>query len=376
MIPAVPAYLGEAFKDAAPGHRYSLYFSYWKPGTWKPEDKQKAQAAKSVIALPESSKVQMQAIIQRLAGLARRLPEPHRLEIYGRASAPFVTGMGIEHPLENGFAFLNPYGLPYLPGSGVKGVLRSAAQQMAQSGEAGWNPGWVDELFGQAATLEDDGHRGALTFLDCVPKLPASGMALEIMTPHYSDYYQGKGTPHDAGSPNPIVFLTVPAGSRFTFHVLVKPALLRSESLLDGGWRAPLQAAFELAFEWIGFGAKTAVGYGAMALDTEAQARVREEAEQEKREKREQERLASMSPLEQKLERLGRTGDPNMASYLKVLKALQQGEWKDTAEEHEVALWLQREMQAAGAWKEQSSKKNPKKDKEYQNTLVVKKYLG
>ena len=60
------------------------------------------------------------------------------------ATAPFTTGLGNEHPLENGFAFLNPYGLPYLPGSGVKGVLRQAARELA-SGQWGEARGWSTE---------------------------------------------------------------------------------------------------------------------------------------------------------------------------------------------------------------------------------------
>ena len=50
----------------------------------------------------------------------------------------------MEHPLENGFAFLQPYGLPYLAGSGVKGVLRQTARLLAENafgeGDYGFNP--------------------------------------------------------------------------------------------------------------------------------------------------------------------------------------------------------------------------------------------
>ena len=61
------------------------------------------------------------------------------------ATASFTTGLGNEHPLENGFVFLNPYGLPYLPGSGVKGVLRQAARELA-GGD------WGDAVAGAAWT--------------------------------------------------------------------------------------------------------------------------------------------------------------------------------------------------------------------------------
>ncbi|HAZ60386.1 MAG TPA: type III-B CRISPR module RAMP protein Cmr6 [Gammaproteobacteria bacterium] len=216
------------------------------------------------------------------------------------AVAPFTTGLGNEHPLENGFAFLNPYGLPYLPGSGVKGVLRQAARELA-SGAWGEPLGWsenksywmkvgkervelsvIDVLFGLESGDGDTAHvRGALSFWDVIPQIKGDSLMVEIMTPHQSHYYQqkpaaGSVSPHDSGSPNPICFLTVPPGSSFTFHVVCDTAHLArltreraagmSELFAEGEthWRSLLQHAFEHAFEWLGFGAKTAVGYGAM----------------------------------------------------------------------------------------------------------------
>ncbi len=37
----------------------------------------------------------------------------------------FVTGMGREHPLENGFTWHHTLGVPFLPGSSFKGILRA-----------------------------------------------------------------------------------------------------------------------------------------------------------------------------------------------------------------------------------------------------------
>jgi CRISPR-associated protein Cmr6 len=91
------------------------------------------------------------------------------------------------------------------------------------------------------------------------------------MTPHQSHYYQRGETPHESGSPNPINFLTVPPGSEFAFHVQCnRPFLARIAPGLakDDRWKALLEAAFVHAFAWLGFGAKTAVGYGAMRPPT------------------------------------------------------------------------------------------------------------
>ncbi|HWO99019.1 MAG TPA: RAMP superfamily CRISPR-associated protein [Methylococcus sp.] len=83
----------------------------------------------------------MKALADRQTALAATVPAEALLKLEATGVAPFTTGLGNEHPLENGFAFLNPYGLPYLPGSGVKGILRQAARELA-SGT--WGEPWVE----------------------------------------------------------------------------------------------------------------------------------------------------------------------------------------------------------------------------------------
>lgn len=238
------------------------------------------------------------ALISRQhATLGLHRPES-RCVLQATCISPFTTGLGNEHPLENGFSFLNPYGLPYLPGSGVKGVVREAARQL---GEGQWEDsrGWekepvgsftvrmdgeekkipltaLDVLFGRDTTEGESEHfRGVLSFWDVIPEIPGNQLRVEVMTPHQSHYYQQKKdrksgdstTPHDSGQPNPILFLTVPPGAKFQFLVTCDLARLRrvAPALAEGEkWKALLEAAFEHAFDWLGFGAKTAVGYGAM----------------------------------------------------------------------------------------------------------------
>ena len=240
----------------------------------------------------------IKAIEQRQTQAFSRIPPAQGLRLQAKAVAPFTTGLGNEHPLENGFAFLNPYGLPYLAGSGVKGVLRRAAQELAggQWGASDWSEDQrhevhdkqgqrlfdasdIDVLFGHEA-MEGENHlRGVLGFWDVIPQIAGNSLMVEIMTPHQSHYYQQKDTagstsPHDSGSPNPISFLTVPPQSQLAFHVVcdhdrllhLAPDLAHNEC-----WKALLTQAFEHAFAWLGFGAKTAVGYGAMARDTQTE---------------------------------------------------------------------------------------------------------
>jgi CRISPR-associated protein Cmr6 len=191
-------------------------------------------------------------------------PAPH---------GPLATGLGNEHPLENGFAFLTPHGLPYLAGSGVKGVLRRAAEELVKGewGDAcGWDKTGIDILFGletEPGDTQATHTRGALSFWDLFFQPPgdkAPLLAVEIMTPHHSQYLQHDGSPHANEQPTPIPFLAVAAGSHCTLYVQCNPALIPADHAeLRDRLRALIEAAIDLAGEWLGFGAKTAVGYGA-----------------------------------------------------------------------------------------------------------------
>ncbi len=350
-IAAAPKYLGRSFEAASPGLRFSIYLPIWTeradqerqvkdraqrksreareiqeilsqrgmdeairvlqardrnplPALWEKDDSGARQAWSKVCALNDSDRLRMRGIAARSAALSQLVAPDALMKLQAVSVAPFTTGLGNEHPLENGFSFLNPYGLPYLPGSGVKGVVRRAAEELA-SGDWGDSRGWragalyslaasdpagraeqeeqddterlclsmFDVLFGkESAEGEKEHFRGVLSFWDVVPEISGNSLMVEIMTPHASHYYQKKAaegscSPHDSGQPNPICFLTVPPGSRFAFHVACDRDRLKriAPDLAEGDrWKQLLEAAFEHAFEWLGFGAKTAVGYGSM----------------------------------------------------------------------------------------------------------------
>jgi len=306
-IAAVPEYLGQDFSEASPGLRFGMYFGGWQAESW---NKVTSGALDAVKSLADNDLKALAGLQQRQQAAFEQCPKQAGLRLDTVATAPFTTGLGNEHPLENGFAFLNPYGLPYLPGSGVKGVLRQAARELAdgawsdtQGDTHGWDETGIQALFGSEDS--NNAQRGALAFWDVIPQLPGKKLMVEIMTPHYGHYYQQKSdrksgdsvTPHDSGQPNPIHFLTVPPESRFTFHVTCDTAFLEglAPTLVEAGadgrprWQPLVEAAFELAFDWLGFGAKTAVGYGAMQRDFETEqrravevAKAREAKEKEK----------------------------------------------------------------------------------------------
>jgi CRISPR-associated protein Cmr6 len=300
----VPEYLRSLdFSDAPPGHLFSLYW-LGEQG----EGRSDAGLDDVCRALTVHARETLEALRVRQEAVA----EACRARVFSRSlflTAPFATGLGNEHPNENGFAFLSPHGLPYLAGSGFKGVLRRAATQLA-NGDWGdqhdWTPEAVADLFGELATNTDPDapiRRGLLEFWDVFFVPPANGeskLEVDIMTPHMRHYLQpvtetrGESTsPHPHGQPVPVKFLVVPPTWACTLHVAFNGGLehaLRYEA----SWRPLLGSALDLATEWLGFGAKTAVGYGRFgageAEDQGRAARLREISEADRRKHRDLER--------------------------------------------------------------------------------------
>lgn len=290
LIAAIPDRITPQFGDAAPGHRFHLYFTHWEAGRFtpykdarlpdikhldKPErerirtefEGRKRRALGNVCPLGETAKAQVGALRARQQSLFAHYGT-NGYRISTSSTAPFATGLGNEHPIENGFAFLTPYGLPYLAGSGVKGILRRSMQELMDDCEDGFTKEAINALFGPELDPEsgnklEGAKRGALDCWDVFPNPAGGKLVVEIMTPHFSKYYQGTETPHDSGAPVPVSFLAVPAKSQFDFHVVCHATRLPAS--LQTQWRALLDRAFLHAFEWVGFGAKTSVGYGAMS---------------------------------------------------------------------------------------------------------------
>jgi CRISPR-associated protein Cmr6 len=394
---AVPSYLGKDFSTSSPGLRFGLYLSIWD-NDWKKTKEIPRESWKAMTRLNKADKDCMKNLCLRQKQIAKAFRQEELFALDAITIAPFTTGLGNEHPLENGFAFLNPYGLPYLAGSGVKGVLRQAARELAD-GEWGDNLGWHDaaitNLFGRKSSPGDTKHlRGALTFWDVIPEIKDDSLQVEIMTPHQRHYYQqkndrksgGSTSPHDSGQPNPISFLTVPPGSGFAFHVLCDLKLLNRTAPelteLDD-WKKLLSAAFTHAFDWCGFGAKTAVGYGAMGEDKRKKTeRLEEEKARQEELLRQRERIdregtiAQMDPIDQEIARfLDARADKNQPEINALLSGLKSNVWSDE-KVTEISKKLKVKMQTEKKWKEKSEKKNPEKDRDYVNTQTVMKYLS
>jgi CRISPR-associated protein Cmr6 len=197
----------------------------------------------------------------RLAALAHALGGQ---SFHFKTTSRFATGLGREHPIENGFVWHPALGTPYLPGSSVKGLVRAWV-------ESGWNAETIDpptfhRIFGsdyREGSSHHDAQRclapqsGSVIFLDAVPVKPIQ-LKADVVTPHYGDYYQNGSVPGDWLSPNPIPFLTVAPGQHFQFALVPRTPGDSTDVATAASW-------LEEALKWLGAGAKTAVGCGRFA---------------------------------------------------------------------------------------------------------------
>lgn len=214
----------------------------------------------------------------------------------------FVTGMGQNHPIENGFAWHPLLGVPYLAASGIKGVLRHWVKYYLE-----------DKALEQKWFGSDDDknpYAGELVFFDALP-VDKPKIIVDVMTPHYGTWYQEgsagkvKDAPHDSHEPVPIPFLVV---EKATFAFSIAPRIKTDDS------NATIEHAFReltIALEFLGAGAKTGTGYGRFEQTMTAAERYEEnrriakadlEAKERQRErdleKQRQELLANRSPTE------------------------------------------------------------------------------
>ncbi len=128
------------------------------------------------------------------------------------------------------------YGIPYIPASAIKGVVRSYIEQKEKLDT-------FIEMFG------DENQEGKIVFFDAFP-VTKPKIEVDIMNPHYGHYYNEGKAPTDTNNPIPINFLTV-ADTSFGF-------IIGSKEKIDEDFTS----LFKKAMINHGIGAKTAVGYG------------------------------------------------------------------------------------------------------------------
>ena len=337
--------------------------------TWTMKGRDKHNPKLEWINTLTKGKIGVELHIQESAVRLAELVDSHNgyFEVF-TATSRFVTGLGRSHPIENGFAWHPTLGTPYVPGSSVKGLVRSWAKLDAEP-----LPG--RQL--RESLLGTHDKAGTLCFLDAIPVAPVS-LEADVMTPHYAGWSE-KDPPGDWRSPTPIPFLTTAANMPFLFAIV--PTRESSDANMS-----TVQEWLRAALAWGGAGAKTAIGYGRFESNERETTSLRDQLRKRKEDletsmqaeraaKEREERLATLSPTEGDIEELlNERQDKNMPEITAIIQAVESGRWAGDAM-IEAARWLENRMKAEKRWKETSRKKQPAKDRDYQNTLRVMRWL-
>lgn len=195
-------------------------------------------------------------------------------DIILKVSWRLIIGLGASHPQETSMTLHHTYGIPYIPGSAVKGITRhwivlKFADDIARETKEDFEK-VIDKI---SSAIESDNninrqideinfkdildifgtqkHEGKIIFFDAYP-IENIKLKTDIMNPHYPDYYTQKEPPTDWQSPRPIKFLTIDSNTKFQFYIAGK-----DKELLDKTKKLLIEA-----LKNYGIGAKTSLGYG------------------------------------------------------------------------------------------------------------------
>jgi CRISPR type III-B/RAMP module RAMP protein Cmr6 len=181
----------------------------------------------------------------------RALKEMHAQHFIATTQWRMVVGLGGETVLETDLTLHHLYGIPFIPGSALKGLTRAYV-----TGE---------EKDHKSKKIEDDDidmqrifgtqkKAGSVIFFDAMPVNGKIKIDLDIMNAHYPKYYGEKLPPANDQDPNPVTFLTI-TDTTFLFAVAPRRPGDTEDVALAIGW-------LQDAVQKYGVGGKTSAGYG------------------------------------------------------------------------------------------------------------------
>ncbi len=174
---------------------------------------------------------------------------------YYKIKGRMITGLGGAGVLETSISLHRTYGVPYIPGSAIKGLVSSYTHRKLQG--ALWRKKTTDHPQGidHKILFGDTDAAGYVSFFDALPA--TYSIHPEVMTPHHTDYNGGQeAAPADWDSPTPVPFLS--CSGTFLIAFLAPPE-----------WVATTHEILKLALLEEGIGAKTSSGYGRLEVTQE-----------------------------------------------------------------------------------------------------------
>lgn len=207
-----------------------------------------------------------------------------------RTTGQFVTGLGNPHPLENGFLWHPTLGTPYLPGSAVKGLVRALVETAYEGEDKAQR---LTHWFGTENKDDISEQSGSFIFMDALPVKPCD-LKVEIMTPHMGDWYakgdQAKTAqqlPGDWHEPKPVSYLVA---RNLSLQFIILPRKPDDAAELGAIWQA-----LEYALDWLGAGAKTAIGFGHFVADDSEESKLQKRAIEQQQEQQVQQQRSNAS---------------------------------------------------------------------------------
>jgi CRISPR-associated protein Cmr6 len=187
-----------------------------------------------------------------------------RAETTGR----LIVGLGAESVLETSLTLHQIYGVPYLPGSALKGLAAAAAHRRLTD-HASWRKAGAKGPIGEShrVLFGDTKASGYVTFHDAlwIPEGTALPLDPDVLTVHHPRYYGGEAVPPaDWDSPVPVPFVT--AHGAYLLALTGPPA-----------WTEAAHEILAAALAQDGLGAKTAAGYGRFQVQLEKSAEPQDE---------------------------------------------------------------------------------------------------
>lgn len=233
-------------------HGYDGYDGHWhhrKADRTHPDDG-KTEFLRAFVSTFKAGNPEYASFIRRRAAA---LPEAKCIPI--TSSSPLIVGLGRANAMESGFTLDRLTGAPHIPGSSVKGLLHAAARLTAAGDLAGDAAFWGEQetrIFGTTETP------GQYAFFDAYPSRWPE-LELDVLTPHYQDYYRPHGAEAAADweDPVPVHFLRVQRGVEISFWIGARSGVQAAEGDL-----AALERLLGTALDWIGIGGKRSSGYG------------------------------------------------------------------------------------------------------------------
>lgn len=187
----------------------------------------------------------------------------HGQAFHAKTDWRLIVGLGNNTALETGLTLHSVYGLPVIPGSALKGLTRAYAatedtSMYLPNGKPSLkretDPEDIQCIFG--SEIDKKEHAGSVIFFDAIV-MDKFSLTLDIMNPHYSNYYGKGNAPSNDQNPIPVPFLTI---SDATFQFAVAPRDYSKQKHRENADRA--KAWLKLALQDYGVGSKTSADYG------------------------------------------------------------------------------------------------------------------